>query len=167
MFKVILQIIFIASLASCAMSGGSTHEKDNQVLKFMTGNSKIDAVKNVHIVNVIRAIGAPSSSITVDEYKYYRWDYTKSAGVSTILGGGSTTFFCNFTAETQNNKVQFLNWYGNRCDVFLDLIDKYFRNKLNIVLITDEQIVEKAQPTSEKKQPLQKNKKADFDELYN
>jgi hypothetical protein len=76
--------------------------------------------------------------VAIDKYKYYQWDYSRTVGVSTILGGGTTTFYCKLSAETQNNKVKTLNWYGNQCDIFLDLIKEYFQDKLNVAIILDE-----------------------------
>jgi hypothetical protein len=134
------------SMASCALYGGSK-SNENGVIKFITGAAKVDEVKDVHIVNMIRAIGVPKNSIVIGKYKYYQWEYSRAIGVSTILGGGSTTFYCNLSTETQNNKVQLLNWYGNQCDIFLDQINEYFKNKLNIAVISDEDIKQQVTTT--------------------
>ncbi|MBM5782060.1 MAG: hypothetical protein FJ368_01410 [Pelagibacterales bacterium] len=143
--SIILLTIFF-SISSCALSGRS---KDDGVFKFITGAAKVSDVKDVHIVNVIRAIGMPDNSTTVGRYKYYKWNYSRTMGVSTIFGGGSTTFYCNLSVETKNSKVQLLNWYGNQCSIFLDQINDYFQNKLNIVVISDEDF--KQQTVSTKK----------------
>jgi hypothetical protein len=135
--KILSALILSAFTASCTLSGDT---KNNGVLKFITGASKVDAVKDVHIINIARAIGSPSSSIAIDKYKYYKWEYSRSIGVSTILGGGSTTFYCNLSAETLNNKVKMLTWYGNQCDIFLDQINEYFKDKMNVVAITEDEI---------------------------
>ena len=162
-------LLLIIVINSCTMSGGS---KDSGVSRFITGATKVDAVKDVHIVNMIRAIGMPNNSIPIGKYKYYQWQYSQSAGVSTILGGASTTFYCSLSAETQNNKVKLMNWYGNRCNIFLDQINEYFQNKLNIVVITDDDIKQQTvtniksdslTPLSDTKQIIKEQKPANLD----
>ena len=137
--KSVLIGLFISMIInSCTLSGGT---KDSSgISRFITGASKVDAVKDVHIINMIRAIGVPNNSTTIGKYKYYQWQYAQSAGVSTVLGGASTTLYCSLSVETQNNKVKLLTWYGNRCNIFLDQINEYFQNQLNIVIITDDDI---------------------------
>lgn len=134
MFKLRSFLIFLL-LSSCAFSGRSS---DNGVTKYITGATKVGETKDVHIINIFRAIGAPNNTVTIDKFKYYQWDYSRMVGVSTILGGGSTTFYCKLSTETQNNKIKTLNWYGNQCDVFLDRIKEYFQDKLNLAIISDE-----------------------------
>ena len=134
MFKLRSFLIFLL-LSSCALSGRSN---DNSVTKYITGATKVGEAKDVHIINIFRAIGAPNNTVTIDKFKYYQWDYSRTVGVSTILGGGSTTFYCKLSTETQNNKIKTLNWYGNQCDIFLDRIKEYFQDKLNLAIISDE-----------------------------
>jgi hypothetical protein len=131
----LLKISLLFFIASCALSGRSN---DNGVIKYITGAAKIEKVKNVNVVNIFRAIGSPDSSNVVGRYKYYRWDYSKLVGLNTLLGGGSTTFYCKLSAETQNEKIKSLSWYGNQCDIFLDQINDYFKNTLNIEIISEE-----------------------------
>ncbi len=128
-------LLILLILTSCALSGRSN---DNSVTKYITGATKVDEVKDVHVINVFRAIGAPTNAVTIDKFKYYEWDYSRTVGVSTILAGGSTTFYCKLSAETQNNKIKTLTWYGNQCDIFLDRIKEYFQDKLNVAIISDE-----------------------------
>ncbi len=144
--KYVTLLTIASAISSCALSGRS---KDDGVFKFITGAAKVSDVKDVHIVNVIRAIGMPDNSTVVGRYKYYKWNYSRTMGVSTIFGGGSTTFYCSLSVETKNSKVQLLNWYGNQCSIFLDQINDYFQNKLNIVVISDEDF--KQQTVSTKK----------------
>ena len=131
----IFQISVFLILTSCALSGRSN---DKSVTKYITGATKVNETKDVHVINIFRAIGTPNNVVVIDKYKYYQWDYSRTVGVSTILGGGSTTFYCKLSAETQNNKIKTLNWYGNQCDIFLDLIKEYFQDKLNVVITLDE-----------------------------
>lgn len=136
MFKKVCSCVVVAFIASsCALSGGS---KDNGVVKYITGATKVDAVKDVHLVNIVRAIGVPSHSLVVGRYKYYQWEYSRVVGVSTIFAGGSTTFYCKLSVEARYNKIKLINWYGNQCDIFLDQINDYFKDKLNIEVIADE-----------------------------
>lgn len=147
----LLQLIVLLLVTSCTLSG---HSNDGGVYKYITGATKVDEVKDVHVINIFRAIGTPNNSMTIGRFKYYQWDYSRIVGINTILGGGSTTFYCKLSAETQGNKIKTLNWYGNQCDIFLDQINEYFKNKLNIVIITDEdskQQVSKPEPKEELK----------------
>jgi histidyl-tRNA synthetase len=137
-FSNFIKFLSLFLLVSSCTSSGRTHKKDYSIAKFITGTAMIDTVKDVHIVNMIRAIGAPNNSATVDKYKYYQWLHSRTVGVSTLFGGGSTTLYCNLTAETQANKIKLINWYGNQCSVFLDPIGEYFKDKLNIAVIMDE-----------------------------
>jgi hypothetical protein len=143
----IIFILILALSASCTMSGGSKNQ--NKISKFVTGASKVGAAKDVHIINIFRAIGSPNSSIAVGKYKYYKWEYSRAIGVSTIFGGGSTTFYCHLTAETQNNRIKMLTWYGNQCNIFLDQINGYFKDQLNVVAISEEDIQRQSQMKSE------------------
>lgn len=133
----ISKILILSLLASCAFSGRSN---DDSVYKYITGATKVDELSNIHVVHIVRAIGVPSNNIAIGKYKYYQWDYSRMMGVSTILGGGSTTFYCKLSAETQNNKVKTLNWYGNQCDIFLDQIKSYFQDKLNLAINVEEDV---------------------------
>lgn len=145
----IFQISVFLILTSCALSGRSN---DKSVTKYITGATKVNETKDVHVINIFRAIGTPNNVVVIDKYKYYQWDYSRTVGVSTILGGGSTTFYCKLSAETQNNKIKTLNWYGNQCDIFLDLIKEYFQDKLNVAIILDED--SKQQNTAPSTTPL-------------
>ncbi len=137
-FKYILLTTLLAlGITSCTFSGGS-HEKSNGVTKFITGSTTVEGAQNVHVINMIHAIGAPNNSIVIDKYKYYLWQNSRSVGVSTLFGGGSTTLYCNLTVETQNNKIKLINWYGNQCGVFLEPIGDYFKDKLNIAVIMED-----------------------------
>ncbi|MBU6140774.1 MAG: hypothetical protein KGP29_04360 [Proteobacteria bacterium] len=138
MFKSKSLLLFsLLALTSCALSGRSN---DKSVSKYITGATKVGEIKDVHVINVFRAIGTPNNTVSIDKFKYYQWDYSRLVGVSTILGGGTTTFYCKLSAETQNNKIKTFNWYGNQCDIFLDRIKEYFQDKLNIAIISDEEI---------------------------
>lgn len=128
---------FILVISSCTFNGRS-HEKHDGITSFINGSAAIDKVKDVHVINMIRAIGAPNNNVTVGKFKYYQWNHDRTVGVSTLLGGGSTTLYCSMTAETQGGKIKLINWYGNQCGVFLDPIGEYFKDKLNIAVITDE-----------------------------
>lgn len=127
----------ILFVSSCTFSSG-TGEKSYGLTKFITGSAAIDTVKDVHVINLIRAIGTPNNSMTVGKYKYYQWQHSRTVGVSTLFGGGSTTLYCSLTAETQTNKIKSINWYGNQCGIFLDSMGEYFKDKLNIAVIVDE-----------------------------
>ncbi len=129
------------------MAGGTKHH--DKLTEFVTGASKVSAAKDVHVINIFRAIGSPNSSITIGKYKYYKWEYSRAIGVSTFFGGGSTTFYCHFSVETHNNKVKMLTWYGNQCTTFLDQINDYFKDNLNIVVITEEDKQRQSQIKSE------------------
>lgn len=159
-----LRISVLFLIASCSLSGRSN---DDGVIKYITGAAKIEKVKDVNVINVFRAIGSPDSSNVIGRYKYYRWDYSKIVGVSTLLGGGTTTFYCKLSTETQNDKIKSLSWYGNQCDIFLDQINEYFKNKLNIVIIAEDdnkhQITSpKVEMQTESKQEIKiKNPKSD------
>ena len=136
MLKVILcPIVALFILGSCTLSGNSN---SNGVAKLITGATKVGELSNVHVVNLIRAIGVPNHSVRIGRYKYYQWDYARMVGVSTILGGGSTTFYCKFSAETQRNRVKTLTWYGNQCDIFLDQINSYSETHLDLTIISEE-----------------------------
>ena len=143
MKNILFGILFCLVISSCA-SSGRTKNNDSIVARFVNGTAMINAAQDVHIVNMIRAIGAPNNSISVAKYKYYQWQYSRSVGVSTLFGGGSTTLYCNLTAETQVNKISLINWYGNQCSVFLDPLGDYLKDKLNIAVITDEDENKKA-----------------------
>lgn len=140
--KIALYTTLLLTAASCTLSGGS---KDDGVFKYITGATKVNVAKDVHVINMFRAIGVPNNSINMGSYKYYQWHYSKSVGVSTLFGGGSTTFYCDLTAETRYRKVKSLNWYGNQCDIFLDQISDYFQDKLNIEVITEDVEEEKSE----------------------
>jgi hypothetical protein len=129
------KILILFFMSSCALSGRSN---DDGVYKYITGATKVDELRNVHVVHIVRAIGVPSNNIVIGKYKYYQWDYARMMGVNTILGGGSTTFYCKLSAETQNNKIKTLNWYGNQCDIFLDQIKGYFQDKFNLTITVEE-----------------------------
>lgn len=131
----LLKISLLFFVASCSLSGRSN---DNGVIKYITGAAKIEKVKDVNVINIFRAIGSPDSTNVIGRYRYYRWDYSKLVGVSTLLGGGSTTFYCKLSVETQNEKIKSLSWYGNQCDIFLDQINSYFKNTLNIEIISED-----------------------------
>jgi hypothetical protein len=130
--KLALCVTLLALIISSCSFSGRTKDKRNNITNFITGIAMIDAVKDAHIINLIRAIGVPNNSMIIGKYKYYQWQNSKNVGVSTLFGGGSTTFYCNLTAETQDNKIKSIHWYGNQCTVFLDLISSYFKDKLNI-----------------------------------
>lgn len=132
----ILLITFLL-ISSCTYNGGS-HQKHDGITDLISGTAAVDKVKDVHIINLIHAIGAPSNFITIGKFKYYQWNHARTVGVSTLFGGGSTTLYCSLTAETTGEKIKLINWYGNQCGIFLDLIGDYFKNKLNIAVITDE-----------------------------
>jgi hypothetical protein len=130
-------LFVLVFIASCALSGRSN---DNGVIKYISGAAKVSDVEDVHLINLVRAIGVPNNSLVLGKFKYYQWDYSKLIGVNTILGGGSTTFYCKMSAETQNNKVKALSWYGNQCDLYLDQIRDYFKDKLKIASPIDAEI---------------------------
>lgn len=130
-------ILLCLAISSCASSGG-TKNNDSLVARFVTGTAIVNAAQDVHIINMIRAIGAPNIPVAVGKYKYYQWQYSRAVGVNTLLGGGSTTLYCNLTAETQANKISLINWYGNQCGIFLDPLGDYLKDKLNIAVITDD-----------------------------
>jgi hypothetical protein len=132
----IFYFFVILALSSCTFFGGA--KKDKGISQFITGAISLDKVKDVHIVNMMRAIGAPNNSVVVGGYRYYQWHHSGTVGVNTLLGGGSTTLYCSLTTETQSNKIKIINWYGNQCSLFLDPIGEYFEDKLNIAVITDE-----------------------------
>lgn len=136
---IFILVIAFLNIAACTFSGVSKKRQDNSALGFITGAAELDKTNDVHIINLIRAIGAPTNNVAVDKYKYYNWQHSKTLGVSTLFGGGSTTLYCNLTAETQNNKIKLINWYGNNCGIFLTPISDYFKDKLNIYVLTDEE----------------------------
>lgn len=136
--KVILTYsLILGFVSSCTMFGG-TKNKGDGIANFITGTAVVDNVQNVHIINLIRAIGAPNNSTIIGGYKYYQWQHGRSVGFSTLFGGGSTTLYCNLTAETRRGKIKIINWYGNQCGIFLDPMNDYFADKLNIAVIADE-----------------------------
>lgn len=136
--KLILSIAIIGLSATACTFSGASKKKEDSALGFITGTTAIDKANDVHIVNLTRAIGAPINNVMIDKYKYYSWQHSRTVGVSTLFGGGSTTLYCNLTAETQNNKIKLINWYGNYCSIFLTPISDYFKDKLNIYVIIDE-----------------------------
>lgn len=140
-------LIVLVFVSSCALSGRSN---DNGVIKYISGAAKVSEVEDVHLINLVRAIGVPNNSLVLGKFKYYQWDYSKLVGVNTILGGGSTTLYCKMSAETQNNKVKALSWYGNQCDLYLDQIRDYFKDKLKIASPIDAEINSDSQNSAPK-----------------
>ncbi len=151
----IFGLFSILLIVSCTHSGRLKDKKDNSALDFITGTAALNQVKNVHVINIFRAIGAPFNSTTVGKYKYYNWQHLRNVGFSTLFGGGSTSLYCNLTAETQNEKIKLMIWYGNECGVLIDPISEYFEDKLNIFVVSEDE--EKRQNSDKSKEVEIKN----------
>lgn len=138
--KLLLVFIILQLTATSCTFSGRIKDKSGNPIDFITGTADLNKVKDVHIINMIRAIGAPNNVITVGQYKYYQWQHNSSVGVSTFLGGGSASLYCSLTVETQANKIKLMTWYGNRCLIFTEPIQNYFKDKFNIAVITEDDV---------------------------
>src|SRR6056300_891195 len=108
----ILIILFLFCTTSCARNHNSDVKK-NFISDIISGTRKVNKSKNTDVINIVRAIGSPDSIQNVSGFTYYKWMHSRFFGVSTLFGGGSTTFYCNLTVETKNQKIQKLHWSGN------------------------------------------------------
>lgn len=126
---------------SCSRRG-FTGDK-NKFRKLITGSQDISSsTKYKSIIYVVRAIGSPDGVYDIQGYKYYKWNYTRNFGVSTLLGGASSSFYCHLTVEAKRNKITNLNWFGNECDIYVDQINNFFKNNLKTESLIEEEGVE-------------------------
>lgn len=125
MKKKFILMLLLLIFTSCASKG---RDGDKSILKSLTsGSVDSEKLKKSHIVHLMRAIGTPEYSKEVGKYTYYGWKHSRNFGISSIFGGGNTTFYCTFNAESYNGKINHINWYGNECGPFVDRVNEYFK----------------------------------------
>lgn len=129
--KKIALVKIVACLSACAVKDLNNSSK--RVLdKLVSGSIKSDALKKARDIHLFRAIGWLECCYKVGRYVYYSWKCTRLFGVSSLLDGTSSAFYCRFNAETYNGKIQNVIWHGNECNPFLDRINAYFEKSLDL-----------------------------------